>query len=185
MSGGPVSEPADAAVEAMAERFARELAAVAGTPHRGADPVAVALDVAGETPCLVAVDDDPDLEALARALAEDGHDVLRPGDPRWTERLPDAALGVTRCAAALADTGTVLLTFGPGRPRSTSLVPRAHLAVVAPDDLVPSLADGLARVPMPPPSGMACVTGPSRSGDIEQILTLGVHGPARVDVVLP
>ena len=167
----------------LAERFSRELAAVSGTPHRDEDPVVVALEVTADG-ALVAVDDDPDLEGLARALAEAGREVMRPSDPAWSDRLPTAALGVTRCAAALADTGTLLLFFGPGRPRATSLVPRIHLAVVHPGDLVPSLPDGLARVPSPPPSCMVCITGPSRSGDIEQILTLGVHGPAQVHAVM-
>src|SRR2546421_450113 len=68
---------------------------------------------------------------------------------------------------------------------ATRRPPRCPLAIVDEDDLVPSLADGLARLPSPPPSGVVCITGPSRSGDIEQILTLGVHGPMEVHVVLP
>ena len=180
----------------LAERFARELAAVAGTPHAGANAAEVALEVAGQTPIVAAVDGDTDgdggsggvgLDAIADELARAGHRVLRPSDASWSAELAGAYLGVTGCAAALADTGTLLLTFGPGRPRGTSLVPRVHLAIVKEGDLVPSLPDGLARVADGGrlASAMACVTGPSRSGDIEQILTLGVHGPAHVHVVLP
>ena len=171
----------------LADRFARELAAVAGTPHAGGDAGEVALEVAGDAPVVVAVDGDESLDPIAAELSRAGHHVLRPSDPAWHDRLPDAYLGVTGCTAALADTGTLLLTFGPRRPRGTSLVPRVHLAIVNDDDLVPSLPDALARVAGAGTlsSGMACVTGPSRSGDIEQILTLGVHGPAHVHVVLP
>ena len=80
---------------------------------------------------------------------------------------------------------TLMLVFDAAHPRSTSLLPRTHVAVVEHDDLVASLADALARVPSPAPSAVTFVTGPSRSADIEQILTLGVHGPAQVHVVLP
>jgi L-lactate dehydrogenase complex protein LldG len=168
----------------LTERFAAELTAVAGTPHRGADPEVLAVELAGPAPAVVAVDDEEDLAGVATARARAGHHVIRPADPEWRNLLPDAPLGVTRCTAALADTGTLVMVFGPGRPRSTSLVPRTHMAVVKESEIVPSLADGLARVPRPPVSGMTLVTGPSRSGDIEQILTLGVHGPAAVHVVV-
>jgi len=178
---------ADLDAPALAARFATELEAVAGSPQRGADAVAVATTVLGPAPAAVAIDNDTDLDAIAAALSAAGYDVIRPRDPDFRDRLPATPLGVTRCAAAIADTGTLLLCFDADHPRSTSLVPRAHLAVVAGDDLVPSLPDALARVTAlgPLASGMACITGPSRSADIEQILTLGVHGPAQVHVVLP
>ena len=133
----------------------------------------------------VAVDDDAALEEVVRALVDAGHDVLRPSDADYRDRLPDASLGVTRCAAAIADTGTMLLVFDRAHPRGTSLLPRIHLAVLHPGDFVPSLADALARFPAPPPSAVTFVTGPSRSADIEQILTLGVHGPAQVHATVP
>ena len=168
----------------LVEQFALELAAVAGSPHRGEDAAGVALGLL-PSPSLVAVDGDSELDALADALGGAGHEVLRPTDASFRDRLPVAALGVTRCTAAIADTGTLLLVFDEARPRSTSLVPRVHLAIVHEGDLVASLPDAFARMPSPPPSAMTFVTGPSRSADIEQLLTLGVHGPAEVHVVLP
>jgi L-lactate utilization protein LutC len=174
----------DRAEPELARRFADELTAVAGTPHPGEDPSRVALDLLGTAPAVVAIDDDRDLEALAETLVAGGHDVVRPRDPSYRNRLASAAVGVTRCAAAIADTGTLLLVFDAAHPRSTSLLPRIHLAIVSPGDLVPTLSDALARIPNPAPSAVTCVTGPSRSADIEQILTLGVHGPAQVHVVL-
>jgi L-lactate utilization protein LutC len=176
----PAADPAD-----LERRFAEELAAAAGTPHRGADPVAVALAVVGATPVSIAVDDDADLDVVAHALDTAGHQIVRPHDPSFRERLPHVAVGVTRCTAAIAETGTLLLTFDEHHPRATSLLPRTHLALVHAEDLVVSLADALARIPSPAPSAVTFVTGPSRSADIEQILTLGVHGPAQVHVVLP
>ena len=176
MTGGVVST--------LVDQFAGELAAVSGSPHRGEDAVHVALGLL-PSPALVAMDGDADLDALASALADAGHEVVRPSDATFRERLPVAALGITRCTAAIADTGTLLLVFDGAHPRSTSLVPRVHLAIVNESDLVASLPDAFARMPSPPPSAMTFVTGPSRSADIEQLLTLGVHGPAEVHVVLP
>jgi L-lactate dehydrogenase complex protein LldG len=169
----------------LAARFAAELSAADGTPHRGEDPTSVAIAVVGGEPAVVAVDGDADLDPVAAALTAAGHTVLRPDDPNYRSRLAGAAVGVTRCVAAVADTGSLMLVFDRAHPRSTSLLPRTHVAVVQPADLVPSIADALARIPSPPPSAVTFVTGPSRSADIEQLLTLGVHGPARVDVALP
>src|SRR5439155_12178304 len=73
-----VGQDEDGAVSELAERFARELAAVAGTPHAGANAAEVALEVAGQTPIVAAVDDDTDgdggsggvgLDAIAGELA--------------------------------------------------------------------------------------------------------------------
>ena len=168
----------------LADRFAAELRRADGVPHPGADPQELALSLAPPG-AVVAVDDDPELEDLAAATAAAGRVVLRPADPTFRDRLPTATLGVTRCRAAIADTGTLLLVFDRSHPRGTSLLPRVHLAVVHAADLVPGLGDGLARIPSPPPSAVTLVTGPSRSADIEQLLTLGVHGPAQVHAALP
>ena len=178
-----MSEPR--ADDGLAARFATALRAADGTPHLGAEPAAVALEVAGAPPATIAVDDDAALEELADTLRTAGHVVVRPHEPGYRDTLPDAALGITRCAAAIADTGTLMLVCDAAHPRSTSLLPRTHVAVVAASDLVRSIGDALHRAPSPLPSAITLVTGPSRSADIEQILTLGVHGPAHVHVVLP
>jgi L-lactate dehydrogenase complex protein LldG len=184
MLGGVVSAPGPADDE-LVRRFAGELTAADGVPHRGREASAVAREVLGSEPAVVAVDDDEGLESVAAALASAGHRVVRPRDDGYRAALPGAAIGVTRCLAAIADTGTLLLACDRSHPRATSLLPRSHLAVVHTGEVVASLADALARIPSPPPSAVTCITGPSRSADIEQILTLGVHGPAHVHVVLP
>jgi len=175
------TRPADAG---LARRFADELRRADGVAHPGAEPGSLACSLLPDRSA-VAVDDDPELEAVAQALADAGHAVLRPANLDYRTRLPDARLGVTRCTAAIADTGTMLLAFDRAHPRSTSLLPRIHLAVLHPADFVASLTDALARFPSPPPSAVTFVTGPSRSADIEQILTLGVHGPAQVHAAMP
>ena len=110
---------------------------------------------------------------------------------RHREEAARAPLGVTGADWALAETGTLILASGPGRPRSTSLLPDTHVAVFGPGQLVESLeqvglllealhADGAAAVR----GGMInFITGPSRTADIELTLTRGVHGPKEVHAV--
>jgi L-lactate dehydrogenase complex protein LldG len=64
-----------------------------------------------------------------------------------------------------------------------SLVPPAHVCLLRAGDLVEDLAEALARLDSLP-SGLVWISGPSRSADLEMTLTLGVHGPASVDVVI-
>ena len=98
----------------------------------------------------------------------------------------EAAVGVTGVEAAVAATGTLVLSWGPGRRRSTPLVPPMHVALVPSSRLVPTYADAVDVVAalVPAPSGVQFVTGPSQSADIEMKLVKGVHGPGQVHVVL-
>jgi L-lactate dehydrogenase complex protein LldG len=95
-------------------------------------------------------------------------------------------VGVTGCHAAIAETGSLVLLSGPGTSRTVSLLPPVHLAVVRPEDLCSTLAElfatrqGLLR----DAASCTIVTGPSRTADIELTLTLGVHGPGVVVVVI-
>jgi L-lactate dehydrogenase complex protein LldG len=116
-------------------------------------------------------------------FAVDG--AMTPDDPAWSERLPHTDVGITGARIAVADPAAIALAAGPGAPRATSLVPPAHICVLRVDDIVPTLADALARVAQHEmPSALTWVGGPSRTGDLEMILTLGVHGPRTVEVVL-
>nr|MBA2280335.1 LUD domain-containing protein [Acidimicrobiia bacterium] len=97
-----------------------------------------------------------------------------------------ADLGVTSCLAAVAATGSVAVTTDVVGARWASLLPRVHLCVVPGDAVVASPGDVLRRFSpaTPPPRGLWFVTGPSRTGDIEQLLTRGVHGPVAVEILL-
>jgi L-lactate dehydrogenase complex protein LldG len=97
-----------------------------------------------------------------------------------------AEVGLTACDAAIAETGSLLLASAPGRPRTASMLPACHIAVVRDGDLHATLHGALAavRAAHPHASGLHQITGPSRTADIELKLTLGVHGPGQVIVVL-
>jgi L-lactate dehydrogenase complex protein LldG len=137
---------------------------------------------------------------LTGALEAQGLDVhpMPPGEASSAserERLrgltAQADLGLTGVDLAIAETGTLLMMSGGGRPRSTSLLPPCHVALFDRAALVESLhqvgvlleawhADGA-----PPANGAVVnfVTGPSRTADIELTLTRGVHGPKEVHAI--
>ena len=97
-----------------------------------------------------------------------------------------ADVGVTSCHTAIAETRSLALISGPGCSRTVSLLPPVHVALVRRADLVATMgeffavrADAIARA-----ANCTFVTGPSRTADIELSLTIGVHGPGRVAIVL-
>ena len=98
-----------------------------------------------------------------------------------------AGAGITSAYCLLAETGTIVLRACPQEPRLLSLLPPVHIAVVALDRLLTNLDEMLSMTPRPvdsDSSAMVLITGPSRTGDIEQILVRGVHGPGAVHVVI-
>jgi L-lactate dehydrogenase complex protein LldG len=187
------------------ERFRREFERVAGVLHRVAGPD----DVAGAIACLarerdarrVVVWPPPGLgRSLAPALAAGGLDAAEmPAGEAASEserqRLRDvvaaADLGVTAVDLAVAETGSLVLLSGAGRPRSTSLLPPCHVAVFDREALVETLAqlgvflEAWHEEPVPAGRGAVVniITGPSRTADIELTLTRGVHGPREVHAV--
>jgi L-lactate dehydrogenase complex protein LldG len=144
-------------------------------------PVAALDAIVQRTHDLVACNADVPLPDIAARVEH----VLSPDDPEWSTRLATAAFGVTGARLAVADPAILVLVAAPGAPRSTSLVPPAHICVLRVGDVVPTLADAMARViDGDLPSALTWIGGPSRTGDLEAITTFGVHGPVSVDVVL-
>jgi L-lactate dehydrogenase complex protein LldG len=117
----------------------------------------------------------PDVQALHvdDILASLGVELIPP--QAGNQAVAECDLGVTGVDAALPETGTLVLRSSPEQSRIVSLVPRIHLALLWPAALRADLSQALADVK---DDGYAvCVTGPSRTGDIELVLTIGVHGP--------
>jgi L-lactate dehydrogenase complex protein LldG len=92
--------------------------------------------------------------------------------------------GVSVASYGLADTGSVVLMASPEEPRARSLLPEVHISLLREDRILPGLDELFAALGGELPSALAIVTGPSRSADIEQSLTVGVHGPGEEHVVL-
>jgi L-lactate dehydrogenase complex protein LldF len=97
---------------------------------------------------------------------------------------PEIRVGVTGCVCAIADTGTVLLTGKPGNPLTASLLPETHIVVVRAAQLVHGLEVALLFPELRDASASVMITGPSRTADIEMTLTIGVHGPRELLVLI-
>jgi L-lactate dehydrogenase complex protein LldG len=93
-------------------------------------------------------------------------------------------VGVSEFDWALAATGTLAQDATDPRLRLVSMLVETHVAVVRESSLLPDLECLLARVDPRKARYLACVTGASRTADIERVLTIGVHGPRRLVVVL-
>ena len=99
----------------------------------------------------------------------------------------DDMVGITGAFCAIAETGTLLLLGGEKTPASISLLPETHVAIVDPQRIVATMEDAwdlLRREFGAPPRTVNFISGPSRTADIEQTVTLGAHGPYRVLLVL-
>ncbi len=89
--------------------------------------------------------------------------------------LAQADLGVTEVDFAVPETGTLGLLSSPQKPRLTSLLPRVHLALMRPVALRADLHQVFAEAKEQ--DYLVLISGPSRTADIEKVLTLGAHGP--------
>ena len=103
-----------------------------------------------------------------------------------TMGLARIGLGVTGADAAFSRSGTIALWSGPGRPRMTSLVPDVHVAILSEELVVPSFSQWAADNPdaLRRASNLVLIGGPSRSADIEMTLSIGVHGPRSLHIIL-
>lgn len=99
---------------------------------------------------------------------------------------PADATGVTACFAGIAETGTLMLLSGPASPATLNFLPDNHIAVVRASQVVATYEDGFDRLRAAGavPRTVNFVTGPSRTGDIEQKIQLGAHGPRRLHLVV-
>ncbi|SOE58304.1 L-lactate dehydrogenase complex protein LldG [Burkholderia sp. OK233] len=96
-------------------------------------------------------------------------------------------VGLTGCFCATAETGTLVLLSGPETYASAGLLPETHIAIVPASRIVSGHEEafGLIRSERGElPRAVNFVSGPSRTGDIEQTIVLGAHGPYRVHVIV-
>jgi L-lactate dehydrogenase complex protein LldG len=185
----PPSAAAPAAVSAATpslqqcvDRFARELLAIAVELHVCQDEATVRARLADLIDGKRVLSWDPVLLPYSAGTV-----LQRPvlgASPRDAQA--EAEVGVTACDGAIADTGSLALLSGPGRSRTVSLLPPIHIAIVMRSDIYPTMSDFFAARQSAVDGAASCtfVTGPSRTADIEMTLTMGIHGPGRVIVLL-
>ncbi|MSQ73830.1 MAG: lactate utilization protein C [Betaproteobacteria bacterium] len=99
----------------------------------------------------------------------------------------DDLVGVTGVFAAVAETGTLMVCSGPDTPSTVSLLPETHIAIVPSPVIVAHMEDAWDRaraVYGQLPRAVNFISGPSRTGDIEQRMVMGAHGPYRVHIIV-
>ena len=132
------------------------------------------------------------VDGLVDELSDRGYrriETVLPSDPdhRVTHQMGyfEVQVGISAAVAALAESGSVVVTSGPGRSRLASVIPETHVVLVPTRLMFRSLSHWAAQVDSPDLlANIMVVTGPSRTGDIELTLTKGVHGPGEIHAVL-
>ncbi|MBK1663209.1 lactate utilization protein [Rhodospirillum rubrum] len=161
----------------MAERVSASVARI-----RSLDQLAPALAEylkAHNLPTTVVASDDPVLDGLA------DHPMLtvRRGLPT-----PGDTVAVVPAFGAIAETGTLALRSGSERASTLNFLPDTHVVVLRAADLVGGLEEIWARLRAEGQGGLPrtinFITGPSRTGDIEQTIQLGAHGPLRLHILI-
>jgi L-lactate dehydrogenase complex protein LldG len=135
--------------------------------------------------------DDLGVSGVVSALSSAGLDRVDHNVPLGDRRehnlsYMDVDVGVTGADGGLAESGSLILTHGEGRPRMASLIPDIHIALLDTTKIARMLAYwARENVELATDTAnLVFVTGPSRTGDIEQELNLGVHGPRHVHIVM-
>ncbi|MBO0776720.1 MAG: lactate utilization protein C [Actinobacteria bacterium] len=152
----PPGELTAVAAAALTERGARRLVIPPGLQDTGLDPAGLAA------------------QAGAELITDDG--------------LPPARLDtldgvITGAAAAIAETGTIVLDGSPDQGRrAISLIPDYHLCILRATQVVHLVPEALTR--LTPAGPLTWISGPSATSDIELDRVEGVHGPRRLEVIL-
>jgi L-lactate dehydrogenase complex protein LldG len=190
---------ADLGTDDLAERFRRNLEAVDGVvlEATGAEEaiglLGEILDRHGAEAWLGWESAELPVAGLAEALDAGGRvrlgdRVPEDGAGRIDHQMEyfDVVAGITGADAGLAESGSIVVETRRGRARMASLIPLVHIALLRRDAIVPSLSHWVADHPdaAADTANLIVITGPSRTGDIEMQLNLGVHGPKHLYVVL-
>jgi L-lactate utilization protein LutC len=185
------SEP----IEDLPTRFIEELEALGGHGKRVAnldEAREYVLELASEREAKLLLRWDVDeLEELGvdAPLGEAGVEVVVWRDlADFREVAGKADIGLSTAAWAIAETGTLVLEGGPGKGRTVTLLPPTYVAVVPVERILSTVPEAIERYAGLAADGLpanVCFhTGPSRSGDIEMSLFVGMHGPGDVHVIL-
>ncbi len=185
----------DRPIEDPPARFIEELEALGGHGKRVAnleEAREYVLDLAREREAKLLlrwdVDDLEDLGVDA-PLGETGVEVAVWRDlADFREIAGKADIGLSTAEWAIAETGTLVLEGGPGKGRTVTLLPPTYVALMPVERILRTVPEAIEKYAGGEAGGLpanVCFhTGPSRSGDIEMSLFVGMHGPGDVHVVL-
>src|SRR5690349_187315 len=111
--------------------------------------------------------------------------IANSNDPPNAHDIFSFDVGISTAQAGIAETGTLILDSACERHRLVSLVPPVHIAIINASAIVATLADALTLLQKAEISpAITFITGPSRTADIELTLTIGVHGPQELYVIV-
>lgn len=148
-------------------------------------------EVPGEVSAYLARNNLPANVAMAPSPLLEGYDwasqkmlSIRRGRGQGSDQV-----SVTGAFAGIAETGTVVMASGPDHPVSLNLLPDTHVVVLREADIVGGYEDVWGRLRARygkdlMPRTVNTITGPSRTGDIEQTIELGAHGPRRMHILV-
>jgi L-lactate dehydrogenase complex protein LldG len=128
-------------------------------------------------PARLAVSPDPWFEGF-----DWGEMEIHKGAPR-----PDDMAGLALAKAGIAETGTLMLASSATSPTLMNFMPDLHIVALPESRILGTYEDGFAqqrRDSNAMPRALNLITGPSRTGDIEQTILLGAHGPRRLVILL-
>lgn len=176
-------------------RFVSQVEGVGGVVRDAADPQAVGFSIGalarakGLTLCQTADAALADELELDGALAETSIRLVRGPSP---DTIAQVGVGITRAVLGVAETGSILIHLNEVDGHLLTMLPEIHVALLPQDAVVDSLEEGLLVTrylilrshAQSRPSYLSWVTGPSRTADIERVLTIGVHGPRELHVFL-
>lgn len=185
--GGPVPAIGRTEDGKRVAQFCRNAEAAAATVVRVSKPDSVPKAVARylrahNLPARLRMGGDRRLKAL-------GWETQRSLEIRHGAASPDDLAGISHAFAGIAETGTVALVSGPDNPSTINFLPSHHIVVVNAADIAGNLETVVKRLRRrfgqgAMPRLLNLVTGPSRSGDIEQTIMLGAHGPAKLHLIV-
>ena len=187
-----VDRPEREEMEDPPARFFEELEALGGHGKRVEDLEEAreyVLDLAREREAKLLVRWDAEyLDELGadELLREAGVEVALWRDlPELREIAGRADIGLSSATWAIAETGSLVLEHGPGQGRSVTLLPPTYVAILPVDKVLRTVPEAIQRyIGNALPANVCFHTGPSRSGDIEMSLVVGMHGPGDVHVIL-
>ncbi|SHO59089.1 LutC/YkgG family protein [Vibrio quintilis] len=127
------------------------------------------------------------LESIHQGLSAIDVTEYRQPFETWKEDLfHNIDVGVTHTVAGIADTGALVLKPDSAEPRTLSLVPPCHVAILRQSDLFVSLSQAMTRQSWSQemPANLLLISGPSKTADIQRTLAYGAHGPAELIVII-
>lgn len=175
-----VDRDAAGLVDLFIERAMKVNASVVRLDTEAQVPDAIADYLASENlPAAFRMAENPDLEAMpwsnrpaldVKTGPSDGNDIV----------------GLSRAVCGVAETGTLMMMSGPNSPITLNFLPETHVVVIKSAEIKAAYEDGwdVVRAKGALPRSVNMVTGPSRTGDIEQTIYLGAHGPRRLHILV-